>query len=243
MNPRRPAYNAPSHTPEAHRRWFDVWQAQAEELHERAPDRRPVLFLGNLSQELRRAEGRRTVGGRAQVWNAARARLLASTYLAVAGRVGALMPTADLKKAINTNTITREQYLRRFTRWVDKQRQHGHAPLIPGILCGTGRRRGASFPVALATARRPVLDGDAIGCACPARRDWRQEHQSCHLEEAAWWLLQDGWDVVLYGRKLILADTGPIYAESGLPYVGPVRAEERSWNPGGSQLFGKAVYG
>ena len=75
---------------------------------------------------------------------------------------------------------------------------------------------------------RRVQDGDALVCMCPRSKSHsRKADRWCHLEELAWWLVDSGWDVRLYGELLTMNEHGAVVrAETGLPYEGPTLMPE-----------------
>jgi hypothetical protein len=220
-------------------RQVERWEGQRLALRERVEaGERPTLYLGNVVGEFQRHE---RLGSKARVWGCMHGHFQPRHRRELLGDVLDLVPTQEAIKDLNL--YGRDTFLRRYTRTLDRSQRRKGLSLAPGDLSGGGRARGV--PAELRTHPRPVLDGDAVVCRCPSRRPNMTERPPCHLEESAWWLLLAGWDVVLYDLRVSMMSFGgdplPAYANTGLPYTGPM-LNQREWNPDGSQLFGSMVH-
>jgi len=220
-------------------RQVERWEGQRLALREQATTERPVLYLGNVVGELKRAE---RAGTKPRVWGCMRADFTRSQAALMLGDVQDLVPASDAIRDLNL--YGRGTFLRRYSRTLDYRQRRKGLSLAPGDLSGGGRAKG--IVAELRVHPRPVLDGDAIVCRCCSKRPNLTERPACHLEEAAWWLLLAGWDVVLYDLRLTMRSYGgaplPAFADSGLPFTGPLAEDERTWNPDGGQLFGRMVH-
>lgn len=139
----------------------------------------------------------------------------------------------DLGRA-RAGQITGEEYHRRVAKLLaGRQLADRTLPrLSPGTLecCeaaayhAPGRHRKAG---------RVLAAGDVLVCMCarPGSPKRPLGHH-CHLEEAAYWLVMAGWDVVLYGRRLTMSAEHQVVQDgsAGMAiYGGPVSAEQRAF--------------
>jgi len=91
----------------------------------------------------------------------------------------------------------------------------------------------------------PVRGGDTLFCACAAPGSSRRTRW-CHLEILAPWLVRAGWEVVLYGRRLIGRDAidsissgsgrQPVWEATGASWSGPepIPVQQGLFGPGGA---------
>jgi len=217
-------------------RWLEVREGRRDVLREMRELRgiAPTLYLGQVTAEANRRR-RDTTRGAAQVLSGM---ALTPTWAkqSLTGLVEALQPSRHDLGQVRNGTITPEVYFRRYARNRDKLRQAGKLRLGPGDLdyrhVRAWSKQRPRDERLLYT--RPVDHGDAITCVCAAWGSKARKH-SCHLEEAAWWLVRAGWDVVLYGVRIYPSDLGPIRDDTGGPFMGLCTPDERVYEPG---MFG-----
>lgn len=126
------------------------------------------------------------------------------------GRVDCHAPLEDLR-AVKSGRISPDRY-----RAICEE--IASAQLEAGVLSVKGM-----VPVNHTGGTTYMSDGNTLVCTCARpdtgrRPDWQP---FCHLEVWAPYLVEAGWDVVLYGRRLtVSASGGVVWADTLAPYSG-----------------------
>jgi len=126
------------------------------------------------------------------------------------GIIETLRPDATDLYCLKERGLSLREYFIRFEKKMAERLAEGL--LAPDMLSATlyQGRFASSFP---------VPSGATACCSCPRPGSERRVHR-CHLEWAAPYLVRAGWEVVLYGRKIVLQPgAGVFWDDNGVKYM------------------------